>query len=102
IITTVRIADSTAEHRTNPALRSTPQHLLQTWPNLSKSAGCTTTAFLISELDAPDLYDEYIAISTLADLYGKTGEYGPGIGEFERDRGRYVQLWKAWFRAGAN
>ncbi|MGA7525539.1 MAG: hypothetical protein WBW84_24035, partial [Acidobacteriaceae bacterium] len=42
IITTVRIADSTAEHRTNPALRSTPQHLLQTWPNLSKSAGCTT------------------------------------------------------------
>ncbi len=42
-ITTVRTADSTAERRTNPVPRSRPQPLLQTWPNLSRSAGCTTS-----------------------------------------------------------
>jgi hypothetical protein len=34
IITTVRTADSTAEHSRNLARRSRPQRLLQTWPNL--------------------------------------------------------------------
>ncbi|HZZ37879.1 MAG TPA: hypothetical protein VFE06_02030 [Acidobacteriaceae bacterium] len=67
---------------------------------IKKVADRSSTAFLIKELDSSDIYDEYIAVSALADIYGKTGEFGPGMGEFERDRGRYIHLWKTWFKHG--
>lgn len=64
---------------------------------LGKVADLSTTSFLIKELDASDTNSQYIALITLAELHGKTGDYGPGLGQFQQDKEKYIQLWKEWY-----
>lgn len=64
---------------------------------LRKVAAPSTTAFLIKELDASDSISQYTALATLAEIQHKSGEYGPGLGEFEQDKDKYIRLWKQWF-----
>jgi hypothetical protein len=65
---------------------------------LRKVADPSTTGFLIKELDTNDPDSQYLALITLAEIYHKGGDFGPGIGTFEQDKEKYIGLWKNWYR----
>jgi PBS lyase HEAT-like repeat len=52
---------------------------------------------LVKALDDPDREAEYQALITLALMTHKGGEYGPGIGPFDADPAKYIDLWKQWW-----
>lgn len=58
-----------------------------------------TIPLLIKALDDPDPKAEYHALAALALITHKGGDFGPGIGAFERDPSKYVHLWKQWWEA---
>jgi HEAT repeat protein len=56
-----------------------------------------TVPLLIKALDDPDPEAAYHALFALTQITHKGGDFGPGIGEFEHDPGKYVQFWKHWW-----
>ena len=59
-----------------------------------------TVPFLIAQLDSADNWVRYIAVASLAEITGKSGDFGPGKGPFDRDERKYIALWKAWWSEG--
>jgi HEAT repeats len=53
---------------------------------------------LVQRLDDVDNNVRYVAVITLAEIFQKYGDYAPGMGLFDKNPGKYVQLWKDWYR----
>jgi len=54
--------------------------------------------FFVRRLDDPDLNVRYHAVFGLAQAFNMSGDYGPGIGAFERNPDYYTNLWKEWWK----
>lgn len=74
-----------------------PRLSLPALQGIRKISSPDATAFLVSELDNSSLMMEYTALITLAEIYKKGGDYGPGMAIFEQNPKHYVQLWKKWY-----
>jgi len=57
-----------------------------------------SASVLIQRLDDIDENVRYLAVITLAEIFQKYGEYAPGMGLFDKNPGKYVELWKDWYR----
>ena len=57
--------------------------------------------FFVRRLDDPDLNVQYHAVFGLAQAFKMGGDYGPGIGAFERNLDYYTNLWKEWWKKRA-
>lgn len=57
----------------------------------------TSVPFLIRQLDDANLMVSYLAVITLAEITDKSGEYGPGMGLFEKDPQKYRRVWRNWW-----
>lgn len=75
----------------NPSLR------LYSMLGIRRLATSQTLPFLINQLDASDTTVQFQAIMTLAEITGKTGEYGPGMNLFENNPAKYTSIWKKWW-----
>ena len=54
--------------------------------------------FLVRQLDFPDDREtQYLAVITLAEITGTYGEFAPGMGIFDKNPQKYVDLWKKWW-----
>jgi hypothetical protein len=53
--------------------------------------------FLINKLDSDDHDVQYEAVITLAEMTGRSGDYGPGLGPFDNNPYKYIQIWKTWW-----
>jgi hypothetical protein len=53
--------------------------------------------FLVSQLDSADRSVRYLAVITLAEISGKSGEFGPGKLMFDKDEKSHIELWKNWW-----
>jgi hypothetical protein len=52
---------------------------------------------LVRHLDDPDGTIQYLALITLAEIFGKTdGDYAPTMNLFDKKPGYYTSLWKKW------
>ncbi|MGA7927011.1 MAG: HEAT repeat domain-containing protein [Candidatus Sulfotelmatobacter sp.] len=60
-----------------------------------KNRGSAST--LVRRMDDSDGYVRYLAVISLAEIFGKYGEYAPNMHLFEQNPGFYVGLWKAWW-----
>lgn len=54
---------------------------------------------LVERLDDPDSSIQYLAVITLAETFGKYGDYAPTMYLFDQDPARYIALWKQWWSA---
>jgi hypothetical protein len=52
---------------------------------------------LVARLNDPDKNIRYEAVTALAEIFGKTGDYSPALFEFDRKPDFYVDLWKTWW-----
>jgi hypothetical protein len=52
---------------------------------------------LVQRLDSPDRFTQYLAVITLAEIFGKYGDYAPGMELFDKNPRRYTELWKKWW-----
>jgi len=52
---------------------------------------------LVQRLDDPDSNIRYVAVITLAEIFGKTGDYAPTMNLFDGNPGFYTSLWKSWW-----
>lgn len=52
---------------------------------------------LIDRLSDSNSYVSYLGLITLAETFGKYGDYAPNMELFDRNPGFYVGLWKAWW-----
>jgi len=52
---------------------------------------------IVKRLDDSDGYVRYLAVMTLAETFGKYGNYAPNMGLFDRNPDLYVGLWKSWW-----
>jgi HEAT repeat protein len=52
---------------------------------------------LVERLDDPNRIVQYSAVITLAELFDKSGDYGPNIELFGKDPQKYIRLWKQWW-----
>jgi hypothetical protein len=66
---------------------------------LRKLADPHTTSFFIQLLDSQDSDRQFTAVIALAEINHKYGDFAPGMGLFEKDRRKYIQRWKEWYRA---
>jgi HEAT repeat protein len=66
---------------------------------LRKLADPHTTFFFIQLLDSQDSDRQFTAVIALAEINHKYGDFAPGMGLFEKDRRKYIQRWKEWYRA---
>jgi hypothetical protein len=57
-----------------------------------------SASVLIQRLDDVDNNVRYIAVITLAEIFQKYGDFAPGMGLFDKNPGKYIQLWKDWYR----
>jgi hypothetical protein len=57
-----------------------------------------SAAVLIQHLDDADHNIRYVAVIALAEIFQKYGDYAPGMGLFDKNPEKYVQLWKEWYR----
>lgn len=65
---------------------------------LRSMGGQKDAAFFIRRLDDPDRNVQYHAVFGLAEAFQMSGDYGPGIGAFERNPDYYTNLWKEWWK----
>lgn len=65
---------------------------------LRSMGGQKDAAFFIRRLDDPDRIVQYHAVFGLAQAFKMSGDYGPGIGAFERMPEYYTDLWKEWWK----
>jgi hypothetical protein len=54
-------------------------------------------ATLVPRLDDSDDYVRYLAVISLAEAFGKYGDYAPSMYLFDQNPGFYVGLWKSWW-----
>jgi hypothetical protein len=54
-------------------------------------------ATLVRRLDDPDGYVHYLAVISLAEAFGKTGDYSPSMYLFDKNPDFYSDLWKTWW-----
>jgi hypothetical protein len=52
---------------------------------------------LMRRLDDPNRNVRYLAVITLAELFGKSGDYGPSAELFDKKPAYYGALWKKWW-----
>ena len=52
---------------------------------------------LIERLDDRNESVQYSAVITLAEILQKSGDYGPDIELFKKDRLHYIRRWKQWW-----
>jgi HEAT repeat protein len=53
---------------------------------------------LVRRLDDSDRTVQYIAVISLAEILGKyEGDYAPAMPTFEKNPGKYTDLWKQWW-----
>lgn len=57
----------------------------------------STVPFLIEQLDSDDLDVQYLAVITLAEMTGRSGDFGPSLPLFEQNPGKHKQLWREWW-----
>jgi hypothetical protein len=55
---------------------------------------------LIERLSDSDDNIRYLAVITLAEISGKTGDYAPSMYLFDKNPSFYVNLWKEWTKSG--
>jgi hypothetical protein len=65
---------------------------------LRSMGGQKDAGFFVRRLDDPDLNVRYHAVFGLAQAFNMSGDYGPGIGAFERNPDYYTNLWKEWWK----
>ena len=65
---------------------------------LRSMGGQEDADFFIRRLDDPDRNVQYHAVIGLAEAFQMSGDYGPGIGAFERNPDFYTDLWKEWWK----
>ena len=53
--------------------------------------------FLVQHLDDPGKLVSYLAVVSLAEITHKGREFGPGMGQFEKDPQKYRDLWHRWW-----
>jgi HEAT repeat protein len=54
---------------------------------------------LVMRLDDGDGYVRYLSVMTLAETFGKHGDYAPTMNLFDQNPEFYVGLWKSWWQA---
>jgi hypothetical protein len=54
---------------------------------------------LVMRLDDNDGYVRYLSVMTLAETFGKYGDYAPTMNVFDQNPEFYVGLWKSWWQA---
>jgi len=92
------------DQRSLPDLIAIAQGPVETWHfgavhamrNLHNPKSIPT---LVKALDDPDRSTQYQALITLAEITHKGGDYGPGLGLFDPDPGKYIDLWKRWWES---
>jgi len=52
---------------------------------------------LVQRLDYPDSLVQYLAVITLAEIFGKYEDYAPSMYLFDKNPRRYIDLWKKWW-----
>ena len=56
--------------------------------------------WLIGHLDDSDPLLRYLAVISLAEITGRGGENGPGMGQFNKNPSKYTDAWKQWWADG--
>jgi len=59
-------------------------------------ASPTSAHVLIQRLDDPNRLVKYSALITLAEIFGKGGDFGPSAELFDKDPRPYIRRWKDW------
>ncbi|MGB8475634.1 MAG: HEAT repeat domain-containing protein [Candidatus Acidiferrum sp.] len=54
---------------------------------------------LVQRLDDPSRVVQYSALITLAEIFGKGGDYGPSAELFDKNPQQYIRRWKDWWVA---
>ena len=60
-------------------------------------ASAKSAPVLIQRLDDPDRHVQYLAVITLAEIFDKSGDYGPNNEFFDKDPQQYIRRWKDWW-----
>jgi len=53
---------------------------------------------LVGRLDDPDGYVRYLAIISLAEIFGRYGDYAPNMHLFDQNPEYYIGLWRTWWK----
>lgn len=62
-----------------------------------------SAATLVERLDDPNGTVQYLAVITLAEIFGKhDGDYAPTMNLFDEKPREYIQLWKLWWAQNGN
>jgi hypothetical protein len=93
---------SVRDPRSLPDLIAIAESPLELWHfaalyGLRKIRDPKSVPALVKALDDPDRMAEYQALITLAEITHKGGDYGPGLGLFNPDPAKYIDLWKRWW-----
>ncbi len=65
---------------------------------IRRIASRTSAPTLMRRLDDPNRNVQYSALITLAELFGKSGDYGPSAELFDKRPAYYTALWKKWWQ----
>jgi hypothetical protein len=57
-----------------------------------------SAASLVRRLDDSNTFIQYLAVITLAETFNKSGDYAPAMDLFDKSSGKYIALWKSWWR----
>jgi hypothetical protein len=91
-----------ADPRTTPAIRSLSASRvlsvrLGAMQALRSMRDASNAHILVQRLGDPDSTVQYLAVITLAETFGKDGDYAPSMYLFDQNPAYYVTLWKAWW-----
>jgi hypothetical protein len=64
---------------------------------IRRIASATSAPVLVRRLDDANRNVQYSAVITLAELFDKSGDYGPSIELFDKNPQKYIVLWKQWW-----
>ena len=65
---------------------------------LRKMKNMASVPSLLDRLDDPNHAVQYIALITLAEIFGKFDDYAPSMYLFDQNPEHYTNLWKKWWR----
>jgi hypothetical protein len=65
--------------------------------SLRKMRSPRAAPVVVSRLDDPNSDIQYLAVITLAETFGKYGDYAPSVYLFRQRPQYYVDLWKKWW-----
>jgi hypothetical protein len=66
--------------------------------SLRKMRNPRSAPVVVSRLDDPNSNLQYLAVITLAETFGKYGDYAPSVYLFRQRSQYYVELWKKWWQ----